>query len=71
MGMIGLPKPLLNNNKIDEIILRNIFENVKIGIYPNTGVPETRCSECMFYGVTCLPSPEYAGCYGGWKMIKE
>ena len=70
MGMVGLPKPLFNSNKVDEIILRNIFENVKIGIYPNTSTPTTRCSECTFYGVTCLPSPEYSGCYGGW-MIKE
>ena len=69
--MIGLPEPLWDNNKVDEIILRNIFEDIQKGIYPKFGSPEIKCNKCMFYKVTCSPSPEYVGCYGGWKREKE
>lgn len=68
MGMTGLYKPLFNNNKIDEIILRNMFEDMLKGNFPKIGTPTTRCNECSFYGVACMPSSEYCGCYSGWKM---
>ena len=73
MGMVGFPEPLWNNNnKIEEKIIRNIFENIiQNGVYPTFGSPETRCNKCMFFGITCMPSPEYIGCYGGWKREKE
>ena len=58
-------------NKIDEKIIKSIFENIQKGVYPKFGSPETRCDKCMFLGVICLPSTEYTGCYGGWKMKKE
>lgn len=59
------------NNKIDEIILRSILEDMKNGIFPKLGSPEIECDKCMFYGVVCLPNPEYVGCYGGWKREKD
>lgn len=52
-------------NKIDEKIIKSIFENIQKGVYPKFGSPETRCNKCMFYGVVCMPKPEYVGCYGG------
>lgn len=58
-------------NKVDEKIIRNIFENMQKGIYPAFGSPETKCGKCMFFGIICLPSTEYVGCYGGWKREKE
>ncbi len=58
-------------DKIDEKIVKNIFENIQKGIYPKFGSPEIKCSKCMFFGVICLPSTEYVGCYGGWKREKE
>ena len=71
MGMIGLYKPLFNNNKVNEIIVRNIFEDMLKGNFPKFGSPETRCSKCMFYKIICLPNPDYCGCYAGWKMTEE
>lgn len=68
--MIGMPKPSFNN-KVDEIILRNMFEDMLKGNFPKIGTPTTRCSECTFYGVTCTPSPEYCGCYSGWTIEKN
>lgn len=59
-------------DKIDGIIIKNIHEDIiKRGVYPKFGSPEIKCAKCMFYKVTCSPSPEYVGCYGGWKREKE
>lgn len=58
-------------NKVDERIVRNIFNDMQKGIWPKFGSPETRCDKCMFFGIICLPSPEYVGCYCGWKKEKE
>ena len=55
----------------DEKIIRDVFEKMKDGLTPRFGSPEIKCSKCMFLGVICQPSTEYAGCYGGWKMEKE
>lgn len=52
-------------NKVDERIVRNIFNDMQKGIWPKFGSPETRCDKCMFFGIICLPSPEYVGCYCG------
>lgn len=61
----------MNINAIDEVIVRNIFADRLKGNWPKFGSPETKCAKCMFFGVACSPSPEYSGCYGGWKMEKE
>lgn len=58
-------------DKIDEKIIRKIFEDITKGIWPKFGSPETKCSKCMFFGVICPPNPEYSGCYGGWKREEE
>lgn len=57
--------------KVEESIIRGVFEDIQKGIYPKFGSPEIRCSKCMFYKVICLPNPDYCGCYAGWKMIEE
>lgn len=71
MGMTGLPEPLWRGNKIEEKILRHIFNERLKGNWPKFGSPETRCAKCMFCGVICPPNPEYSGCYGGWKREEE
>lgn len=58
-------------DKIDEKIIRKIFEDITKGIWPKFGSPETKCSKCMFFGIICPPNPEYLGCYGGWKREEE
>lgn len=58
-------------NKVAENIIRGVFEDIQKGNWPKFGSPETRCNKCMFYKITCLPNPDYSGCYGGWKMEKE
>lgn len=56
---------------LEKKIIKDIFEKMKDGFTPRFGSPETRCDKCMFLEVICLPSEEYTGCYGGWKMEKE
>ena len=55
----------------NKTILKAVFENMKQGIFPNFGSPEIKCNKCMFYGVVCVPNPEYVGCLGGWKREVE
>ena len=57
--------------KIEEKIIRDIFENMKNEIFPEFGSPETRCNKCMFYEVVCPPRYDRVGCYGGWKREEE
>lgn len=59
-------------SNIDKKMINIIYENiVKKGEFPKMGSPETRCEKCMFYGIACIPLPEYVGCYHGWKREKE
>ena len=69
--MTGLPEPLWSGNKIEEKILRHIFNERLKGNWPKFGSPETRCAKCMFFGVTCGPVANRVGCLGGWKMTEE
>ena len=55
----------------NKTILKVIFEDMKRGSFPKFGSPETRCNKCMFYGLVCIPPPEYVGCLGGWKRGVE
>lgn len=51
--------------------IRAAWENVKRGLFPNFGSPETLCSKCMFHKTVCFPDPKHIGCLGGWKRGKE
>ncbi len=59
----------MNENKT---MLKVIFENMKKGVMPNFGSPETKCNKCMFHGIVCEPlSENVVGCLGGWKRGAE
>ena len=52
----------------DKKIIKTIFDDIiNNGKFPNFSSPEMKCDKCMFYGVACLPSHEYVGCFSGWK----
>ena len=56
----------------NKTMLKLIFENMKNGIFPTFGSPETKCDKCMFFKVVCEPVPEnVVGCLGGWKRGAE
>lgn len=56
----------------DKKIIKMIYENiVHNGEFPKFGSPEIKCDKCMFYGVACLPLPDYVGCYYGWKREEK
>ena len=52
------------DNEMIKLVHKNIREK---GEYPIFGSPETKCSKCMFYWISCFPHPQYVGCLGGWK----
>ena len=58
-------------NKVEEKIIRNIFDDMMMGNFPKFGSPETKCDKCMFYKVVCNPVPEHVGCYCGWKRESD
>ena len=58
-------------NEIDKKMIKLLFENARNGKFPEFGSPETSCDKCMFCGVACETSPEYVGCFGGWKREEE
>lgn len=58
-------------NKIDDKIVRHIFEEMENGTYPKFGSPEVECDKCMFFGVVCPPREDCVGCFGGWKYEKK
>lgn len=54
-------------SKVDRIIIRAIYEQLRKGDKPNFGSPETKCNKCMFNEVICIPDEAITGCMGGWK----
>jgi len=55
-------------NIIEKHIIGELYNNILTkGEYPKFGSPECNCNKCMFYNVTCPPSPHRAGCFHGWK----
>ena len=58
-------------NKIEEKIIKSIFDDMKNGIFPKFGSPETKCDKCMFCGVICQTNHDYVGCLGGWKREED
>ena len=57
---------------IDKKMIKLLHDNIRTnGTYPNFGSPETKCAKCMFYMISCFPSPQYVGCLGGWKKEEE
>lgn len=53
--------------KVDRIIIRAIYEQLRKGHEPQFGSPETKCDKCMFNKVVCIPDEAITGCLGGWK----
>ena len=58
-------------SKADRVIIRAIWEQMRKGIKPPFGSPETKCNKCMFSGVVCIPDDRIPGCLGGWKREVE
>ncbi|MDO5415261.1 MAG: hypothetical protein Q4F78_07325 [Bacillota bacterium] len=54
-------------SKVDRIIIRAIYEQLRKGNKPKFGSPETKCNKCMFNEVICIPNKAITGCLGGWK----
>lgn len=58
------------------IVTKAIYDDIiDKGEFPKFGSPETNCSKCIFYRVTCIPSREYregiVRCNHGWKIEAE
>lgn len=59
-------------SNIDKEMIKLIYENIiDKGEFPKFGSPEMKCDKCMFHRIVCQPSPEYVGCYHGWKREEE
>lgn len=62
------------NNKLCNLEVRVLWEQMKSGVLPNEGGSTVRCSECVFNGRTCFEPMEdhgemvLVGCTEGWHV---